>query len=134
MISLNTIESISEEEEKPSKTYKLDLDNGRITNFIDEKEAIEQYIRKAIMTPRFKCLLYGSNYGSEIEAVMRANHWNREIEKAVVPGLVKSALNDSRILDVYDFSFEDGEDCLYINFSADTIFGTVEIKEAMSFV
>lgn len=134
MISLNTVESVTEAEEKPSKTYKLDFNSGRITNLIDETEAIKQYIRKAILTPRFKCLLYGPNYGSEVEAMMAANHWNREIEKSIIPGLVKDALNDSRILDVYNYSFEDGKDCLYINFSADTIFGTVEIREAMSFV
>ena len=134
MISLNTIRVVTEAEEKPSKTYKLDLVSGKITSLIDEKEAIEQYIRKAILTPRFKCLLYGSNYGSEIEAMVVANHWNRDIEKSIIPGLVKSALNDSRVLDVYNFSFEDGENCLYVSFSADTIFGTVEIKEEMSFV
>lgn len=134
MLSLNTIETITEEEEKPSRTYKIDFDSGRITGFIDELEAVQQYIKKALLTSRFKSLIYSSDYGSEIEAMMVANHWNREIAKSIIPGLVKEALTDSRVINVYNFSFEDGENCLYINFSADTVYGTVEIKEAMSFV
>ena len=48
-------------------TYGLDLDKGRITGKIDGLEAVNQAIRKAIITPRWKCLVYDNQYGSEIE-------------------------------------------------------------------
>ncbi len=61
------VTEVVEAKEKPSKTYKLDLDKGRIMGMVDGQEAVRQAIRKAIITPRFKCLIYNSQYGSEIE-------------------------------------------------------------------
>ena len=52
------VETVSEAEELPSKTYRLDLDKGRIVGKVDGLEAVNQAIRKAIITPRFKCLIY----------------------------------------------------------------------------
>ncbi len=138
MISINTTATIINEiAEKPSRTYGLDLDKGRIIGRIDNAEAINLYIRKAIITPRFGCLIYSSDYGSEIEAVLTSNGWNREVAKKLLPKLIKDALCDKRIINVYDFTFEDGnksEDCLNVSFKADTIFGTTEIKEAIRLV
>ena len=59
------IQTITEAEERPSKTYKLDLKAGRIVGYVDELEAVNQAILKAIITPRFKCLIYDNQYGSE---------------------------------------------------------------------
>lgn len=58
---------IEEAQEPSSKTYRLDLDKGRISGKIDGLEAVNQAIRKAIITPRFKCLIYDNQYGSEVE-------------------------------------------------------------------
>ena len=51
------IAEVQDAQEKPSRTYRLDLDAGRIVGFVDNLEAVQQAIRKAIITPRFKCLL-----------------------------------------------------------------------------
>lgn len=135
MLSINNIKTITNTTvEKPSLTYKLDIDKGRIIGRVDGIEAMQQYIRKTLITPRFGCLIYGDDYGSEINAVMVANKWNRAVEKKLLPKLVKDALGDSRIIDVYDFDFADGEDCIYISFKADTVFGVIEIKEAIKIV
>lgn len=135
MISLNEITSITEAADKPTKTYKLDLNSGRIVGFVDEIEAVQQYIKKALLTPRFKCLAYTNQYGSEIEAMCVANKWNRDIIEQLLPPLIKDALSDSRIIDVYDFTFEDGEeDRLYIKFTVDTIYGTTEAREVVNIV
>ena len=61
------ISGIEEEREEPSLTYKLDLDAGRIAGKVDGLEAIKQFIRKALITPRFHCLIYDNQYGSEIK-------------------------------------------------------------------
>lgn len=58
------IETVTDSEEQPSLTYRLDLDAGRIVGKVDNLEAVNQAIRKAIITPRFKCLIYDNQYGT----------------------------------------------------------------------
>lgn len=126
------IDAVQDEEEKPSKTYRLDLDKGRILGFVDGQEAVRQAIRKAIITPRFKCLIYDNQYGSEIEEAVTTNDATREYTEAVIPDFVKDCLRpDTRILDVFNFRFEFVEDVAYIWFDCDTIYGTVSIEEVI---
>lgn len=136
MISINTTSIISNDVlEKPSLTYGLDLDKGRIIGRIDGIEAVDLYIRKTLITPRFGCLIYSKNYGSEIDNMLTANGWNRNIAKKLLPKLVKDALSDSRIIDVFDFVFEDGKnDVLLVNFKVNTIYGVTEVREAITIV
>ena len=123
-------DTVTEATEKPGKTYRLDLDRGRIIGTVDGQEAVRQAIRKAIITPRFKCLIYDNQYGSEIEESITRNDATKEYIEAAMPGFVKDALKpDTRILQVHDFSFEFDGDKAYIAFSADTIFGKVSIEE-----
>lgn len=126
------VNEVTEAEEKPSLTYKLDLDAGRIVGMIDGLEAVNQAIRKAIITPRFKCLIYDNQYGSEIQEAIIAQDATPEYTEAVVPGFVKDALKpDTRILKVYDFQFEFRTEGAYIFFRADTIFGETEFEEVI---
>lgn len=126
------IKEVTEETEKPSKTYRLDLDAGRIVGMVDGIEAVNQAIRKALITPRFKCLIYDNQYGSEITEAVIAKDATPEYVETVIPGFVKDALKpDTRILDVYDFEFEFRGDGAYIFFRADTIFGETEFEEVI---
>lgn len=125
-------ETVKEAEEKPSLTYRLDLDAGRIVGKIDGLKAVEQSIRKAIITPRFKCLIYDNQYGSEIEDALIAKDATRDYTEAAAEGFVKDALlPDTRILSVYDFRIELTEDYAHISFKVDTIFGKTEIEEVI---
>lgn len=127
------VETVREAEELPSKTYRLDLDKGRIVGYVDGQEAIRQAIRKAIITPRFKCLIYDNQYGSEIEAaVIQDGTATPEYVMAVIPGFVRDALRpDTRVTDVYNFDFAFEDDAVRISFDADTIHGTVRIEEVI---
>ena len=64
------INSVSEQEETPSLTYFLDFENGRIAGKIDGLGAVNQAIKKALTTARFKCLNYDNQYGSEIKELV----------------------------------------------------------------
>lgn len=122
------ITQVINEPDMPSKTYKLDLDNGRIIGKVDELEAMNQFIRKALITPRFKCLIYDSQYGSEIREITTTDA-TREFIESEMPRLVEDALTyDPRILKVYDFSFSFKDDSVFVKFSVDTIFGTTEFE------
>lgn len=126
------ISEVTEAEEKPSKTYRLDLDAGRIVGKIDGLEAVNQAIRKAIITPRFKCLIYDNQYGSEITEAVITKDATPEYIETVIPGFIKDALKpDTRVLDVYDFSFQFKGDGAYIFFRADTIYGETAIEEVI---
>lgn len=126
------ISEVTEEQEKPSRTYKLDLEKGRIAGTVDGLEAVNQAIRKAIITPRFKCLIYDNQYGSEVQEAIIAQDATPEYTEAVLPGFIKDALKpDTRILNVYDFQFEFEADGAHIFFRADTIFGETAFEEVI---
>ena len=118
------INEFEEEVEKPTKTYFLDLDNGRIIGNVDGIDAVKQAIRKAIITARYKCLIYDSDYGSEVKDMVYDEESTPELIETALPELIKDALSqDTRILDVYDFEFKFENDKAYISFVVDTIYG-----------
>lgn len=126
------IDSIEEETEKPSRTYRLDLDSGRIIGIADGIEAVNQAIRKAIITARYKNLIYDDDYGGELGDIIRDEDSTPELIETALPVLVKDALSqDTRILDVYDFSFAFTGDSVAVSFRADTIFGETQISEVI---
>jgi hypothetical protein len=127
------VAEVEEKKEAPSLSYRLDLDRGRIIGTVDGLEAVNQAIRKAIITPRFKCLIYDNQYGSEIEEAITTNDATQEYVETAIEGFVADALKpDTRILRVYDFSVEFKDDGAYIYFKADTIFGETAIEEVIS--
>lgn len=126
------IETITEAEEQPSLTYRLDLESGRIVGFVDKLEAVNQAVKKAIITPRFKCLIYNNQYGSEVEEAIISKDASQEYINTVIEGFIKDALRtDTRILSIYDFYVEFKEDKAYVFFRVDTIFGETQIKEVI---
>lgn len=126
------VETVKEAEEFPSLTYRLDIDAGRIVGKVDGLQAVKQAIRKAIVTPRFKCLIYDDQYGCEIVDAVTANDAPREYVEAVAEEFIKDALRpDTRILGVSNFQLEFLGDSVFISFSASTIFGAVDIEEVI---
>ena len=123
---------IEEAAEQSSKTYRLDIDAGRISGSVDGLQAVDQAIRKAIITQRFCNLIYDSDYGSGVQSAVHSEGVSREYLEAVIPEMIKDALSqDTRIIDVYDFNFSFENDSAYISFKADTVFGETEISEVL---
>lgn len=126
------IGTVEEEQEKPSFTYRLDLAAGRIMGKVDGLAAVEQAILKAVITPRFRCLVYDNQYGSEVIDAIIANDATPEYIVAAAEGFVRDCLKpDTRILDITDFSLEFEGDSVKIYFRAETIFGEIEIKKVI---
>jgi len=126
------IGEVEQEREQPSLTYRLDLDRGRIIGRIDGLDAVEQAIHKALITPRFRCLIYNNQYGSEIKQTVIAGDVSPEYIETEMPRLIKDAvLIDSRVLDVYDFSFSFDSEQAFICFTAKTVFGETVIEEVI---
>lgn len=121
---------VTQGREQPSLTYRLDFEKKRIVGRIDSLGAVNQCIHKALKTPRFRCLLYDNQYGSEIKETIVAEDVTPEYIEAEIPRLVEDALSvDSRILSVRDLAFEYKGDMVHISFTADTTFGETYIEE-----
>ena len=85
---------------EPSKTWRINLETGRLERFIDGKEAIRQYIRKALMTGRNRYLIYDDTYGEEIRDLLGQN-LTPALRDVELPRLVREAIEyDDRINEV----------------------------------
>lgn len=88
---------LSEETLQPSKTWRINLETGRIERFIDDTEAIRQYIRKALMTSRNRYLIYDGYYGEDIRDLI-GNSLTTALRDVEIPRLVREAIEyDERI-------------------------------------
>ena len=99
---------------------------------MDGIAAVNQAIHKAIITPRFKCLIYNHQYGNEAEAAVTAKDATRDYIEATLEGFVRDALRpDTRILSISDFAIDFEGDAAHISFLAETIFGATEVEEVI---
>lgn len=116
-----------EEEQQPSRTYRIDHERKRIVGFIDEQEAIEQAIYKALATERYEYLIYDWNYGAEIGKLFGKPipYVYSELKRLVTEALT----HDDRIDSVDAFSFSHVKNKVMMSFTAHTIYGAVEITK-----
>lgn len=85
-----------------SKTWQIDLENGRLGTFIDEEEAIRQYIRKALMTSRNRYLIYDETYGEDLRDLI-GQSLSKALMDVEIPRVVREAIEgDDRIEEVSD--------------------------------
>lgn len=102
---------------EPTKTYKLDFENGVIGDFIDDDEALRQFIVKAIRTARFRYLIYDDEYGSELEDLIGADVTEAFLNEEI-PRVIREALiYDDRIADVRDFAVRREGDGVFVEFT-----------------
>ncbi|WP_427110844.1 DUF2634 domain-containing protein [Lysinibacillus xylanilyticus] len=96
------LESDALPEIETSKTWLIDLDSGRVGTFIDDEEAIRQYIRKALMTSRNRYLIYDDTYGEDLRDLIGQN-LTKELMDVEIPRVVREAIKeDDRIEEVSD--------------------------------
>lgn len=126
------VEGVEEQQEPHSRTYRLDLETGRIRGMVDGLEAVNQAIQKALLTPRFRCMIYDNQYGSELKQIIIAEDVTPEFVETEVPRLVQEALlADSRVLEVADFALDIAGERVSVRFTAETIFGETTIEEVL---
>lgn len=126
------IDTVEKEKELPSLTYGLDIDRNRIVGKIDGIEAVNQFIRKALATPRFKCLIYDNQWGSEIKEIIIAGDATPKYIESDLPRLITDTLSvDSRILNIYNIEVSLKNEKAYVKFTVDTVFGQTTIEEVI---
>ena len=108
------------------KTYKIDFKNNRISENIDGIESLERAINIILNVDRYSCLIYDWNFGSELLDLVGKNI---EYVKTESKRLIKEALlQDDRIQDVSNFTFEQEKDNLLVSFLVSSIYGNIHKK------
>jgi hypothetical protein len=117
---------------KPSKTYKVDFEKGRIVSLCEGIEAIKQAVYLILNTDRFQYIIYSWNYGNEISRVDRDN---RAIFETELKRLLKEALmQDDRINNVDDFNFNYDKDSVTVGFTVFSNLGDFYSEEVIKSV
>ncbi|WP_283606482.1 DUF2634 domain-containing protein [Faecalispora anaeroviscerum] len=108
----------TETAQSPSKTWRLDLENSRVSGFIDGLDAVVQSAAMAVQTERYEHLIFSWQWGSELNTLVGkdADYVASEAKRMITDALS----TDTRITGVRDFSVENG----VIHFTIDTIFGS----------
>lgn len=111
---------------EPLLTYAFDFETGEFTGaHIDKIAALRQFIRKALVTPRFRHLIYDNEYGSDLDELIGADV-TMEFLQTEIPRLITEALIfNPNIQDVYDFSIEKDGDQLFVSFFVATADGAI---------
>ena len=113
-------EQEAEDTLEPSKTYRLDIENGRIGGLIDGEEALRQFITKAIMTARNRYIAYDEDYGCEIHDLLGENI-TRNLLEAEIPRVLKDAVEyDDRIERLRIDELRTEKDAVYVVVTAFT--------------
>ena len=108
-----------------SNTYKLNLDKNNISGFCDEIEAVKQAVYLILNIERYEYLIYDWDYGFEIKDLIGKESIiiQPEIQRSICDALKQ----DSRIVNVRDFIFENGSiGKLIVHFTVETIFGSYQ--------
>lgn len=134
LVPENYSEILDEQEEaevvvEPSKTWAINFETGTIGKFIDEAEALRQYIRKAILTERARFAIYSDDYGCELNELIGDDVVTEDLLDAEIPRIVYEALAyDERIDDVQTTFTREG-DKLFLSVTVVPVDIDVEITE-----
>jgi phage baseplate assembly protein W len=116
--------------QKPSRTFRLDMENKRIIDTVDGLEAVKQSVYCILNTERFEWLIYSWNYGAELKDLFGKPSG---LVKAKIKKRIREALQqDDRISDVDSFSFDLFERKLHVSFTVHTMWGEVEAEKEVS--
>lgn len=110
-----------EEVQEPSRTYKLDLVNKRITGMVDGLEAVRQAVYKIFKTERFDYLIYDADYGSEMTGLggKSAGFVRSELQRRITEAL----LQDDRVTAIEDMNIVIAGDEASVTFTVVSVYG-----------
>lgn len=115
---------------QPSKTYALDVAQGRIRGTVDDLEAVKQAVYLILNTERYGQLIYSWNYAAELRGLIGKPH---ELVLPEVKRLIAEALTqDDRITGVDGFAFEQCRAAVRVSFVVHTIFGTFDTEREVA--
>lgn len=116
---------------EPSRTYRFDFNTGEIGGMVDGEDAIRQFIRKTLVTPRYRFLIYDRSHGSELDSLI-GQDVTQEFLEMELPRMIREALiYDNRIADVTDFEITRDGAKTYVSFLVLSVDG-ITISEGVT--
>lgn len=129
------ISKIQDETQIPNRTYRLDLEKGRIIGYVDDDDALQQAAFKVLLTPRFDCYAYDDQYGSEIRSLLGNPNVTREYIEAEIEFILRDTLcYDGRFVGIDDLKVSFNSDEAYFSFILNTIMGQIKMEGATDVV
>ena len=116
--------------EIPSYTYRLDIQNNCIQGYVDDVEAITQAVYLILQTERYESLIYNFYYGVEFDSLIGQNrdYVNSEIKRRITEALTE----DDRIIDITNFKIDFKEDYATVTFTVQSNAGNIDIEWEVS--
>ena len=111
--------------QRPTKTYKMDMEKGSVQGYTDGLEAVRQAIHKILMTERYQYIMYSWDYGIELQDLYGEpiSYVCPELERRISEAL----LCDDRIRSADNFDFDlTRKRVVHVSFTARTIFGEIK--------
>ena len=117
-------------EEQPSRTYKLDIDKGRIRGMTDEADAMLQAVYLILSVERYQYPIYSFNYGVELADLIGQpkDYVMSEAKRRITEALTQ----DDRIESVDGWAFETTKKSVIVTFTVHTIFGDIETTKEVA--
>lgn len=126
-----TVPEITKLEIQPSKTYALDFNTGEIKGIVNGRKAMEQFVRKAIVTIRFIHPIYTDAYGCEVRTMIGKGFTDAFLKSEIKRMITEALIYDSRVNKIYDFDIRPKGDEIFVKFSVETVEGVLDIEEAI---
>ncbi|MEC0269419.1 DUF2634 domain-containing protein [Paenibacillus anseongense] len=119
-----------QQSQQPSRTYRIDLKNGRIVGTTDGLEAVKQAVYKILGTERFEYLIYGPDYGSEYGSLIGGN--SVLIRSELARRISEALMQDDRITDVQDMKVTITGDSALAEFTVVSQYGSYQTEKGVS--
>lgn len=129
--STNEITSISDTNIQPNKTYKMLINDDKITgNITNDIQAVEQACYKILNTERYKYVIYTWGYGNELNTLFGKP---MPYVLAEIPRMIREALlYDDRVNDVVNFDLSnDKRGNVLAKFTVKTNYGDISMSKGV---
>lgn len=111
------------------REYDFDFETGKLSGkVLDGKEALKIWIYKALVTRRYIFDVYSWDYGHDLEDLIGKGYEKGFIDSEVERRIKDCLSVNDKITGCYDFEISLVNDNLNVNFTANTIYGEVEIN------
>lgn len=107
--------------ELPSKTYRIDMESGRVSGMTDGLAAVRQTVCHILSTERYEHVIFSWNHGSELKELYGRPqpYVQSELKRRIKEALTQ----DDRIRGVDAFSFERNKSSLSVTFTVHSVHG-----------
>lgn len=111
------------------KEYDFDFDKGVLTGKVVEgKEAVKVWIYKVLMTKRYIHDIYSWDYGQDLEELIGQGYDKGFIDSEVERRIKDCLSVNAKIESCTDFNISLVNDKLNVSFTANTVFGEVNVN------